>query len=128
MNSKNMIYCYFLQSPLLVLPLADPDLHNNKPYSIIYYSSISCNLLQLSNIVQASLSIPVNPTRHFSYSSGSRSSMYLLMLVLASFLIYDISLLTVDNLTCSTWISPFGCIPYCKAPCCSIPVLKCSIS
>jgi hypothetical protein len=33
--------------------------------------------------VFASFVIAVSPTRHFSYSSGNRSSMYFLMLVLA---------------------------------------------
>jgi len=75
----------------------------------------------------------------------SLSSMYLLMLVLAWFLRYDTSLLTVANPTCNTcdislWLYPLLqssctlsllhciCCWYSWCCCCSIAELKCSIS
>jgi hypothetical protein len=48
--------------------------------------------------VHASFSIELRPTRHFSYSSGSLSSMYFLILYLAFCLKYDMSLFTVVDL------------------------------
>jgi hypothetical protein len=51
-------------------------------------SDSACILSLLSSecceVVHASLRIAVSPTRHFSYSSGKRSSMYFLTCVLAS--------------------------------------------
>src|SRR5512133_1846490 len=63
-------------------------------------------------VFHASLSIAVNPTRHFSYSSGSLSSMYLPMLDFACCLRYDRSLLIVPLDTCnicaiSLWLCPW---------------------
>ena len=46
----------------------------------------------------APFSIELRPTRHFSYSSGSLSSMYFLILSLALCLKYDMSLFTLVNL------------------------------
>ncbi len=57
------------------------------PVSFLFLSSVCCD------VSHASLVIAFNPTRHFSYSSGSRSSMYFLMLSFACSLRYDISLL-----------------------------------
>jgi hypothetical protein len=49
-------------------------------------------------VVHAPFSIELRPTRHFSYSSGSLSSMYFLILSLTFCLKYDMSLFTVVNL------------------------------
>jgi hypothetical protein len=76
----------------------------------------SSRSLSSDNVVfHASLSIAVKPTKHYSYSSGSRSSMYLLILCLASFLKYDTSLFTVVVQLAVFEISLFGCILCCKA-------------
>src|SRR5918911_2305468 len=73
--------------------------------SFLFLSSVCCA------VSHASFVIAVKPTRHFSYSSGSRSSMYFLMLVLACCLRKYTSLLIIDKSTCSTfaisdWLSP----------------------
>jgi hypothetical protein len=52
-------------------------------------------------VFHASFVIAFNPTRHFSYSSGSRSSMYLLMFSFACCLKIDKSLFTVPILAWS---------------------------
>jgi hypothetical protein len=102
----------FLYTKLnLNLKLGDGYLHGDATTTTGSVSSYKIN-------IQQSLVIAFNPTRHFSYSSGSRSSMYLLILCLGSFLKYDTSLFTVASPTCSV----------CDISLCLYPLLQSSCS
>jgi hypothetical protein len=113
MKERSIAYCRTIHEVIISKEMENVQFHLMAVPGGTWYPQ-ACKFLKLKHhyihlryeksIVErknTSLIIAFNPTRHFSYSSGNLSSMYLLILSLACCLKKYTSLLIMDKSTCN---------------------------